>query len=394
MPAATGMRLSIVSRCGGPSQPVASRKSCSARRGEVRALDARADDLVASPAAGSSVTSSASDNACTTDTSGCRPSSRGAPTNRQRLTLPGARAYSGHRHRLVQRAPLAPAPSVSARASGGRPIASSAARARSRSIPASASEPGSALRRCAKPALTRARAAPGRAAGRCGAGRRARSRRSAPGGRRSATRAAGRAPRTRAGRAPTARRRRSCPASRPAARPPRAAPSPPASRRSAAPRPRAGSPSPRRRRAGSRRPWSAPGRARRGRAGRRRRSAASCSGAGPGRRAARARACGPPRPRARARHAAARYSDSTPSPPPTSSTTSSGSSSASRPITPSRFESIRKFCPRSRLGRIPNAFMRRRLGCAGSPLTSRTGARRSPRPPAPAPRRRCRGARR
>ena len=46
MPAATGMRLSIVSRCGGASHPVASRKSASARRREVRALDARADDLI------------------------------------------------------------------------------------------------------------------------------------------------------------------------------------------------------------------------------------------------------------------------------------------------------------------------------------------------------------
>ena len=39
----------------------------------------------------------------------------------------------------------------------------------------------------------------------------------------------------------------------------------------------------------------------------------------------------------------ARYSDSTPSPPPTSSTTSAGSSSAARAITPSRLSSIRKF---------------------------------------------------
>ena len=40
-------------------------------------------------------------------------------------------------------------------------------------------------------------------------------------------------------------------------------------------------------------------------------------------------------------------------------------SSAAREITSSRFESIRKFWPSSRFGRIPNAFMRRRLGCAG-----------------------------
>ena len=48
MPAATGTRLPIVRRCGGASQPVASRKAASAAPARFVALDARADDLVAS----------------------------------------------------------------------------------------------------------------------------------------------------------------------------------------------------------------------------------------------------------------------------------------------------------------------------------------------------------
>ena len=83
------------------------------------------------------------------------------------------------------------------------------------------------------------------------------------------------------------------------------------------------------------------------------------------RRAARARACGRARRRGRGATRSARCSLSTPRPPPTSSTTSSGPSSAARAITSSRFESIRKFWPRSRFGRMPNAFIRRRLGWTG-----------------------------
>ena len=92
MPAATGMRFSIMSRCGGPSQPVASRKSCSARAARLGPSTPGQTTSSVSPVAGSSVSSSASESACTTETSGCRPSSRGSPTKRQRLTLPGARA--------------------------------------------------------------------------------------------------------------------------------------------------------------------------------------------------------------------------------------------------------------------------------------------------------------
>ncbi len=59
---------------------------------------------------------------------------------------------------------------------------------------------------------------------------------------------------------------------------------------------------------------------------------------------------------------AARYSDSTPRPPPISRHTSSGCRAASRAMTPRMFESMRKFWPRSRLGRTPNCCIRRRLG--------------------------------
>ena len=42
-----------------------------------------------------------------------------------------------------------------------------------------------------------------------------------------------------------------------------------------------------------------------------------------------------------------------------------GPSSAARSITPRMFESMRKFWPRSRLGRTPKSRIRRRLGCVG-----------------------------
>ena len=72
-----------------------------------------------------------------------------------------------------------------------------------------------------------------------------------------------------------------------------------------------------------------------------------------------------------------------------------GSSSAARSMTPRMFESMRKFWPRSRLGRTPNWRRRRRLGWVGSsPVTTRRGWQRWRRPGARAPRRRRRGARR
>ena len=91
---------------------------------------------------------------------------------------------------------------------------------------------------------------------------------------------------------------------------------------------------------------------------------------------------------------AARCSLSTPSPPPISSTTSSLPRSAARSMTPRMFESMRKFWPRSRLGRTPNWRRRRRLGWVGSsPVTTRTAWQRWRRRGARAPRRRRRGAR-
>ena len=80
MPAATGTRLSIVSRCGGASQPVASRKSCERAAARFGPSTPGQTTSSASPGAGSSVSSSASESAWTTETSGCSPSSRGSPT--------------------------------------------------------------------------------------------------------------------------------------------------------------------------------------------------------------------------------------------------------------------------------------------------------------------------
>jgi hypothetical protein len=82
MPAATGTRLSIVSRCGGASQPVAARKAASAAPARFSpSTPGQTTSSAAAPCgAGSSVSSSASDTGCTTETSGCSPSARGAPT--------------------------------------------------------------------------------------------------------------------------------------------------------------------------------------------------------------------------------------------------------------------------------------------------------------------------
>ena len=76
---------------------------------------------------------------------------------------------------------------------------------------------------------------------------------------------------------------------------------------------------------------------------------------------------------------AARCSLSTPRPPPISSTTSPGASSAARSMTPRMFESIRKFWPRSRLGRTPNCLQapQARLGRAGRSPPEQGGGVRS-----------------
>ena len=104
----------------------------------------------------------------------------------------------------------------------------------------------------------------------------------------------------------------------------------------------------------------------RGRASSRRRSAASCSDAA----SSASRSAGSSERSSSTTwtcaQRAARCSLSTPSPPPISSATSSASSSAARSMTPRMFESIRKFWPSSRFGRIPNCRRRRRLGWVGS----------------------------
>ncbi len=87
MPAATGTRLTIVSRCGGPSQPLAARQSASARAARfgpvtpaqttssaasAQASPARPGSGPASdsaPGRGSSVSSSASDSGSISETS-------------------------------------------------------------------------------------------------------------------------------------------------------------------------------------------------------------------------------------------------------------------------------------------------------------------------------------
>ena len=188
--------------------------------------------------------------------------------------------------------------------------------------------------------------------------------------------AAGPARRRRAGRAPTAGRTRSCRARRRTARRPPSGPCRPSAARRRAPRSCAGSRPPRCRRAGWRRPSSAPARAPR-------RSSfiasAKCSvtlsnGSTASRRAASSARSSSTTCTCATR--GARYSESTPRPPPISSTTSSGPSRASRSMTPRMFESMRKFWPRSRLGRTPKSRIRRRLGCVvvRAPAPSASGA--------------------
>ena len=136
--------------------PVAARNSVSARSARFSPLDAGADDrrrarrrARASPRRRGAV-------GWTSETSGCRPSARGAPTSRQRLTLPGACSAQA----LPQRAPSAGRATRRARRRGGR--APPARRGCGRGCPgaapgASESERASALRRCAKPCWTSVR---------------------------------------------------------------------------------------------------------------------------------------------------------------------------------------------------------------------------------------------
>ena len=155
---------------------------------------------------GSSSSSSASDSGCTRDTSGWYPSARGRPTNRHRLTFPGARQRSALHAR---------ASAWSARHSAGRELLGArvrraadrrrARRVRGRGSPARRRGRARATARApcggARSPAARARAAPARAPGRGGSGRRGRSRRSARGGRRYGRRGAGRGRRRRAARA-------------------------------------------------------------------------------------------------------------------------------------------------------------------------------------------------
>ena len=83
-------------RCGGAVPPGRRAELAQRPRREVVALDARADHLVAPKGrlAALQVSSSARSTGWTSETSGWRPSARGAPTSRQRLTLPGANTPS------------------------------------------------------------------------------------------------------------------------------------------------------------------------------------------------------------------------------------------------------------------------------------------------------------
>ena len=165
IPAATGTRLAIVIRTGGPSQPVAARKRASAARGEVLALDARADDLVGVARGGLQLELVGERDGLHERHERVVPVSARAADEEAQVDLARAR----RQRRRVTRASSAysarhsPGASCSARASTGLPIASSAARARSRmpgAAPgASDSERASALRRCAKPCCTSARSA-------------------------------------------------------------------------------------------------------------------------------------------------------------------------------------------------------------------------------------------
>ena len=247
IPPATGTCLAISIRTGGPSQPVAARKRASARAARFSPVDAGADDLVAGPGGGAelelvgerhrlderdqrvvAVGARAADEQAQVDLAGREAAQRFiAPARGEHAPLVASAIESAPRAALASRSGA----SCSARAFAGRPIAASAARARSRtsgSAPdARLSERASALRRCANPVAGRARAARARARGRGGSAPPARSPRSARDERRYARRGAARGRRRRAGPAPTARRRPAYRAARRSAPRPPSAPSRP-----------------------------------------------------------------------------------------------------------------------------------------------------------------------
>ena len=312
----------------GASQPRRA-KAGERPRDQVRAADARADDLVVArrPARRARARRPATPTRAASRARGARPRAVG-PTNRHRLTFAGA-ARQPHERSLAASSRTPPATAARRARRPGWPIATSASRARSR---------------IARPRARRERQRPGErlAAVREGvvdelaqrAARRRRPRRRSPtstestcGTGRNTVRATGRSDlrrRTRAERAPTAPRRPRSPAQRRGARRPRAGPSPPSAR-----------------------PWQLVDRAQdhgrgdpvgqvRDHLGRRRVEAPR--GRAPARRAMcsvdvgerrqraaqlAARARGRSRPRGDARPRAASRSDRTPWPPPISSTTSS-----------------------------------------------------------------------
>ena len=94
MPAATGIRLSIVEPL---RRAVPAGRGAELREragGEVLALDARADDDIVAARRARASARRRGRSAGPRETSGCRPSARGAPTSRHRLTLPGAVKHS------------------------------------------------------------------------------------------------------------------------------------------------------------------------------------------------------------------------------------------------------------------------------------------------------------
>ena len=171
MPAATGMRLSIVSRTGGPSQPVARAERAQRGGGEVRGP--RRPGTTTSSASAPSGAARARRSSASVDRLEDRHElvaavgARRGPRNRQRLIFAGARVVERDRHRsasheraeVLGREPLGAhvggmAERVERRAGA---VAHAGGRRRAR---ARASAP-SALRRCANAGLDERRAASG-----------------------------------------------------------------------------------------------------------------------------------------------------------------------------------------------------------------------------------------
>ena len=155
IPAAIGIRLAIVSRCGGASQPVAARNSLQRAQREVLAGRRPGRSTSSRSPAGSSVTSSASRVGWTSETSGCRPSAPRRADQQAEVDLAGASVLSTAAP--TARATAAARATRRGRRRGGR--APRALRVCARGCPASAfgaseSERASALRRCAKPCWT------------------------------------------------------------------------------------------------------------------------------------------------------------------------------------------------------------------------------------------------